>query len=90
MKHSGSPQRTLEMPLINFEIDLILTCSADCVIFFATGATEFAITDTKLYALVVTLSVQDNAKLLRQLKSGLKKAINWNKYQPKVWIERPN
>ena len=78
------------MPLINFETDLILTCSADCVISFAIGATEFAITDTKLYALVVTLSVQDNAKLLRQLKSGLKKAINWNKYQPKVWIERPN
>ena len=77
------------MPLINFETDLILTCSADCVISFAIGATEFAITDTKLYALVVTLSVQDNAKLL-QLKSGLKKAINWNKYQPKVWIERPN
>ena len=39
----------------------------------------FTITDTKLYVPVVTLSTQDNAKLLEQLKSGFKKTINWNK-----------
>ena len=39
----------------------------------------FAVTDTKLYVPVVTLSTQDNAKLLQQLKSGFKKVINWNK-----------
>ena len=44
----------------------------------------FAITDTKLYLPVVTLSTQDNAKLLQQLKSGFKRTINWNKYQPKT------
>ena len=33
-------------------------------------ATTFAITDAKLYVPVVTLSTQDNAKLLKQLKSG--------------------
>ena len=38
----------------------------------------------------VTLSTQDNAKLLQQLKSGFKITINWNKYQPKVTIERQN
>ena len=37
--------------------------------------------DTKLYVPVVTLSTQDNAKLLLQLKSGFETTINWNKYQ---------
>ena len=48
--------RTLEISLINCEINLILTTSADCVISFATGETKFAITDTKLYVPIVTLS----------------------------------
>ena len=38
----------------------------------------------------VTLSTQYNVKQLQQLKSGFKRTINWNKYQPKVSIERPN
>ena len=45
-------------------------------------------TDTKLCAPVVTLSTQDNAKLLQQLKSGFKRTINWNKYHPKVTVEQ--
>ena len=71
--------RTLEMPLINCEVNLILTQSKDCVITNSTGEGKFAITDTKLYVPVVTLSTQDNAKLLQQLKSGFKRIINWNK-----------
>ena len=55
-----------------------------------TKATRFAITDTKTYVLVVTLSTQDNAKLLQQLKSGFKRRIYWNKYQSKVSIQVPN
>ena len=55
----------------------------------AAQETTFWITVTKIYFLVVTLSTQD-AKLLEQLKSGFKKTINWNKYQPKVSTERPN
>ena len=43
----------------------------------------FLITDAKLYVPVVTLSTQDNAKLLEQLKSGFKRTINWNKYRSK-------
>ena len=68
------------MPLINCEINLILTWSSACVITIDTGAGTFAITDTTLYVPVVTLSTQDNAKLLQQLKSGFKRTINWNKY----------
>ena len=69
------------MPLINCGVNLILTWSSTCVITNSTGGRRFAITDTKLYVPVVTLSTQDNAKLLQQLKSGFKRTINWNKYQ---------
>ena len=61
------------MPLINCEINLILTWSEDCVISSTNGETKFKITDTKLSVPVVTLSTQDNAKLLQQLKSGFKR-----------------
>ena len=44
--------------------------------------TTFAITDTKFYVLVVTLSTQDNVELLQQ--SEFKRTINWNKYHSKV------
>ena len=69
------------MPLINCEVNLILTWSSTCVITNSTGAGIFAITDTELFVPVVSLSTQDNAKLLQQLKSGFTRTINWNKYQ---------
>ena len=69
------------MLLINCEVNLILTWSSICNISSATGETKFKITDSKLYVPVATLSTQDNAKLLQQLKSGFKRTINWNKYQ---------
>ena len=78
------------MPLINCEINLILTWSENCVISSATGATKFKITDTKPYVPVVTSSTQDIIKLLQQLKSGSKRTINWNKYQWKVTTQAPN
>ena len=70
---------TLEMLLIICEINLILTWSSNSIITNSTGAGRFAITDTKLYIPVVTLSTLDNAKLLQQLKSGFERKINWNK-----------
>ena len=83
------------MPLINFEVDLILNWSANCVIVYTDvtdqGAT-FTITKTKVYVQVVTLSTQDNAKLLTQLKSGFKRTINWNKYlsKPELLAQNPD
>ena len=77
---------SLEMPLINCEINLILTWSVNCVISSAAAnqTTTFSITDTKFYVPVVTLSTEDNEKLLQQLKSGFKRTINWNKYHSKT------
>ena len=56
--------RTLEMPLVNCEINLILTWSEDWVIFSENGEKKLKIIDTKLYVPVVTLSTQNNVKLL--------------------------
>ena len=56
----------MKIGLINCEINLILTWSANRVISEGNRVTTFAITDTKLYVLVVTLSTQDNTKLLQQ------------------------
>ena len=78
------------MPFINCEINLILTCSANCVISEVARVTTCAITDTRLYVQVVTLSPNDNAELLQQSKPGFKRTINWNKYQSKVTIQRQN
>ena len=81
------------MLLINSEVNLILTWTASCVIVSTNVANQnsiFAITDTKLYVLVVTLSTQDNAKLLQQLKSRFKTVLNWNKYSSKPEILAQN
>ena len=64
--------------------NLIVTWSKECVITSNTAGSQeatFSITVKKIYVPVVTLSTQDNTKLLQQLKSGFKRTINWNKYQ---------
>ena len=83
------------MPLINCQINIFLTWSANCVIIYTDVAnqnTTFAITETKLYVPVATLSTQDNAKLWRQLESSFKRTINWNKYlsKPELLAQNPN
>ena len=70
------------MPLINCEIELILK---NCVLADMTAAKnpptglEFQMTtDTgvRLYVPVVTLSVDNDKKLLQRLKSGFKRTVN--------------
>ena len=72
------------MPLINYEVEIMLTWSKNSVITNSTGERKFKITEAKFYVPVVTLSTQDNSKLLQQLKSGFKRIINWNKYESSV------
>ena len=86
LKYLSNFWRTLEPPLIHWEVELILTWYADCVRIYTNVANQvptFTITETNLYVPVVTLSTQDNAKLLPQLKSGFKRPISWNKYLSK-------
>ena len=95
LKYLSNFWRTLEMPLINCEVNLILTWSSACVLIATVNpnqAATFAITDTKFYVSVVTLSTQENTKFLQQLKSGFKRVINWNKYLSKseLLAQNPN
>ena len=63
-----------------------MTWSANCVIIYTDVAEKvptFTIMETNLYVPVVTLSTQDNVKLLPQWKSGFKRTISWNKYLSK-------
>ena len=89
LKYLSNFWRTLEMPVINCEVNLVLTWSSTCVITNSNAGT-FEITDTKLYVPVETLSTQENTKFLQQLKSGFKRVINWNKYLSKPELIRRN
>ena len=51
---------------------------------------EFQITDRKLYVPVVTLSAENDKKLLEQLKSGFKRTLEWNKYRSQMTIQSNN
>ena len=92
LKYLGNFWRTLEMSLINCEVNLILTWSFTCVITNSNSSGACEITDTKLYVPAITSSTQDNSKLLQQLISALKRVINWNKYlsKPELLAQNPN
>ena len=67
----------------NCEITLQLTCSKKSIVVAGTAANQvpkFRINDAKLNVPVATLSTYDNINLIKQLKSGFKWTINWNKY----------
>ena len=83
------------MSLINCEIELVLTWSKNSVIISTNNANQiptFTITETNLYVPVVTLTTEDNSKLLPQLKDGFKRTINWNKYliKPELLAQNAN
>ena len=99
--------RSLKIPLISSEIELIFTWSKNCIILinarrYAIVATElnsanisivkpvvnalatsatFELIDTKLDVSVVTLSKENDKKLLEQLKSRFKRTVRWSKYR---------
>ena len=57
LKYLSNFRKTLEMPLINYEIELILHWSENCVIIYTdvnNQAPTFTITETNLYVPVVT------------------------------------
>ena len=91
LKYLSNFWRSLEMPLINCKVELSLKWIKKCVLTSAatgananaTGADSatFKITDAKLYVPVVTLSAEDNVKLVKQLNEGFKRPVYWNKYK---------
>ena len=101
----GNFWRSLDIPLINCEITLILSWYKECVLVgrafrgppaaaanlinSPTNA-KFEITDCKLYVPVVTLSAKNDNVLLEQLKSGFKRSIKWNKYMSQMSNQNKN
>ena len=69
------------MPLISCKFKLSLKWYENYILFSAGTAVTFAITDTKLYVPVVTLKIEDNAKLSELLSKGFERSVYWNKYK---------
>ena len=91
LKYLSNFQRPLEMPLINCKVELSWKWIDNCVLTTAeigvnadaTGADSatLEVTDAKLYVPGVTLSAEDNVKLVKQLNEGFKRPVYWNKYK---------
>ena len=105
LKHLNDFWRHLDIPLINCEVELVLTWFKNCVLIDKStreanyGANPvvyeianpedatFKITDIKLFVPVVTLSKENDIKLLEQLKTGFKRTNKWNKYRSQMSIQ---
>ena len=104
LKHLSNFWRALNISLINCEVELILTWSKNSVLpdmteRAAQGANSaivvpldatFKIKDTRLYVPVVTLSLQNDIKLLEQLKTGFKRTIKWNTCRSQMTVQPQN
>ena len=109
LKHLGNFWRSLDIPLINCEITLILSWYKECVIvgralrnapdpqpnqpiaaIESPTSAKFEIADCKLYVPVVTLSAENDYKLLEQLKSGFRRSIKLNKYMSQMSNQNKN
>ena len=103
LKYLGNFWRALNIPLISCEVSLELKWNKNCVITSLeqrdigggnrdnapTGAT-LSITDCKFYVPAVTLTEDNETKLLTNLKSGFKREIIWNKYRSQMTTEAVN
>ena len=103
LKYLGNFWTALNIPLVSCEVSLELKWDKNCVITSLeqrrigggnrdnapTGAT-LAINDCKLYVPAVTLSKDDEIKLLTNLKSGFKREIIWNRYRSQMTTEAVN
>ena len=102
LKYLSNFWRSLDIRLINCEVEIILTWSKSCALadmtvdadadpaIVAPSGATFKITDTKLHVPVVTLSKENDIKLLEKLKSGCKKTIKWNRYKLQMTIQNNN
>ena len=108
LKHLSNFWRHLDTPLINCEVELILTWFKNCVltdkstreadynanpVVYEINNPEdatFNITDVKLFVPVVTLSKENDIKLLEQLKTGFKRTIKWKNYRSQMSIQPQN
>ena len=75
LKHLSNFWRTLEMPLINCDISLMLSWSEKCFLVAGNVANQVptvTITDTKLYVPVITLSTKEKLKFKNYISRTIK------------------
>ena len=100
LKHMSDFRKSFKIPLINCEVSLTLIWSKNRVLAHSTVALtaqgnnpaiinpkDSKFQRTKLYVPVVTLSKENDKKLLKQLKSGLKGTVKWKKYKSQITIQ---
>ena len=83
LKYLTNFWQSLNLPFINFEVELDLSCTTGCVLieyYNDISGVDFKIISTKYYVSVVTLSINDNMNFLEYLKQGFKRTISWKKY----------
>ena len=103
LKYLGNFWRALNIPLISCEVSLELKWDKNCIITSleqrdigggnrdnAPTSATLSITNCRLYVPAVTLSKDDEIKLLTNLKSGFKREIIWNKYRSQMTTEAIN
>ena len=87
LKYFSNFWRSLDLPLINCEIELDLSWTKDCVLIKQNNnitGLNLLITSTKLYVPVATLPIDDNVKFLENIKQAFKRKISWNKYRSEI------
>ena len=77
LKYLSNFWRSFEIPLtlIDCKVELSLSWDPNCVLLNLVGASTFTVTDARLYVPVVTLSIEDNAKLSKLLIEGFKRSV---------------
>ena len=108
LKHLSNFWRHLDIPLINCEVELILTWFKNCVLIDKstreanynanpvvyeidnTEDTILEITDKKFFVPVVSLSKENDIKLLEQLKTGFKRTIKWKTFRSQMSVQPQN
>ena len=81
LKYLSNFWRSPEILLINCKVELSLSWNENCILTSLARNTTFTITDAKLYVPVVTLLIEDNAKLTKLLNDGFKRSVYWNRYK---------
>ena len=84
LKNLSNFWRFLDLPKINYELELDLSWTKICVLIEhnnSIAGANFMITSTKIYVPVVTLFINDNINFLENTKQWFKRTISWNKYR---------
>ena len=80
LKYLSNFRKSFGMPLVNFKTELSLNWIERCLLT-TTNSVIFKITDAKIYVPIVTLSAENNVKLLKLLSKGFKRTVCWNEYK---------